>query len=126
MRKLIVILSALLIGLTVGCNKQQPEIESTQEPVSVYEEQQVVPVYKEVQADGDIIFEYGNISDEFYFYTIVNVEQGIYEYYFPAMHMDWPIVCDSLEDLNSVIDCHIEQAYPNGATFNVFTWTSNN
>ena len=75
--------------------------------------EQVVIVTREIQEDGDVIFEYGDVSDEYYFYTITNEEQGIYEYYFPAMHVDWPIVCDSLDELNNVIACHIEQAYPN-------------
>lgn len=75
--------------------------------------EQVVIVTREIQEDGDVIFEYGDVSDEYYFYTITNKEQGIYEYYFPAMHIDWPIECDSLEELQDVISCHIEQAYPN-------------
>ncbi len=91
--------------------------ESKQEQVVIaYEkesEREVVIVTREIQEDGDVIFEYGDVSDEYYFYTITNEEQGVYEYYFPAMHIDWPIECDSLEELNNVIACHIEQAYPN-------------
>lgn len=91
--------------------EEEPVVAAYEEP-----EEEIVIVTKEVQEDGDIIFEYGDVSDEFYFYIIVNIEQGVYEYYFPAMHVDWPIECDSLEELNNVVDCHIDQAYPN-ATF---------
>lgn len=91
----------------------QPVVEDV-----TYEEseEEIVPVTYEKQEDGDMIYDFGDVSDEYYFYIIINEEQGIYEYYFPAMHIDWPIECDSLEDLQSVISCHIEQAYPN-ATF---------
>ena len=87
-------------------------------PTITYEEpeEEIVPVYYEKQDDGDMIYDFGDVSDEYYFYIIINEEQGIYEYYFPAMHIDWPIECDSLEELQDVISCHIEQAYPN-ATF---------
>ena len=89
-----------------------------EQAVMAYEEQQepeevIVPVTYEKQEDGDMIYDFGDVSDEFYFYIIINEEQGVYEYYFPAMHIDWPIECDSLEDLQSVVMCHIEQAYPN-------------
>ena len=84
-------------------------------PTITYEEpeEEIVPVYYEKQDDGDMIYDFGDVSDEYYFYIIINEEQGIYEYYFPAMHIDWPIECDSLEELQDVIICHIEQAYPN-------------
>ena len=84
-------------------------------PTITYEEpeEEIVPVYYEKQEDGDMIYDFGDVSDEYYFYIIINEEQGIYEYYFPSMHIDWPIECDSLEELQDVISCHIEQAYPN-------------
>ena len=98
-------------------------IRETNEPVHTitYEEtnevsEEIVYVTYEKQDDGDIIYDFGDVSDDYYFYIIINEEQGIYEYYFPAMHIDWPIECDSLADLQSVVMCHIEQAYPN-ATF---------
>ena len=95
--------------------------ESKQQPVAevAYEEpeREVVYCLVERQPDGDKIINYGDVSDEFYFYVIINEEQGLYEYYYPAMHMDWPIECDSLEELQCVINCHIEQAYPNPTTF---------
>ena len=77
------------------------------------EEEIVVPVVYEKQEDGDMIYDFGDVSDEYYFYIIINEEQGVYEYYFPAMHVDWPIECDSLEELQSVVMCHIDQAYHN-------------
>jgi hypothetical protein len=90
--------------------------ESKQEQVVMtYEDKselEIIVTY-EKQEDGDMIYDFGDVSDEYYFYIIINEEQGIYEYYFPAMHIDWPIECDSLEDLQSVVMCHIEQAYPN-------------
>ena len=97
-------------------NKEQVVMAYEEEPVvAAYEEPEevIVPVTYEQQEDGDMIYDFGDVSDEYYFYIIINEEQGIYEYYFPAMHIDWPIECDSLEDLQSVVMCHIEQAYPN-------------
>ena len=94
--------------------------KANEQVVIAYEEQEseeeIVYVTYEKQDDGDMIYDFGDVSDEYYFYIIINEEQGIYEYYFPAMHIDWPIECDSLADLQSVVMCHIEQAYPN-ATF---------
>ena len=94
--------------------------KANEQVVIAYEEQEseeeIVYVTYEKQDDGDMIYDFGDVSDEYYFYIIINEEQGIYEYYFPAMHIDWPIECNSLEDLQSVVMCHIEQAYPN-ATF---------
>lgn len=94
--------------------------KANEQVVIAYEEQEseeeIITITYEKQEDGDMIYDFGDVSDEYYFYIIINEEQGIYEYYFPAMHIDWPIECNSLEDLQSVINCHIEQAYPN-ATF---------
>lgn len=98
-------------------------IRETNEPVQTitYEEtnevsEEIVYVTYEKQEDGDMIYDFGDVSNDYYFYIIINEEQGIYEYYFPAMHIDWPIECDSLSDLQDVIMTHIDQAYPN-ATF---------
>ena len=91
--------------------EEEPVVAAYEEPEEV-----IVPVYYEKQEDGDMIYEFGDVSNDYYFYIIVNEEQGIYEYYFPAMHIDWPIECDSLSDLQDVIMTHIDQAYPN-ATF---------
>ena len=99
-------------------------IDNLTESINKSKQEQVVMNYKdkseleitvtyEKQEDGDMIYDFGDVSDDYYFYIIINEEQGVYEYYFPAMHIDWPIVCDSLEDLQSVVMCHIEQAYPN-------------
>jgi hypothetical protein len=95
--------------------------KANEQVVIAYEEtnevsEEIVYVTYEKQDDGDMIYDFGDVSDEYYFYIIINEEQGIYEYYFPAMHIDWPIECNSLEELQDVISCHIEQAYPN-ATF---------
>ena len=87
--------------------------------------EEVVIVTKEVQEeivtitrkDYDcecIVFEYGDIHDESYFYAVVNIEQGVYEYYWPAADMF--IEHDSLAELNESITCHIDQEWPN-ATF---------
>ena len=98
-------------------------IRETNEPVQTitYEEtnevsEEIVYVTYEKQEDGDMIYDFGDVSDDYYFYIIINEEQGIYEYYYPAMHIDWPIECDSLSELHDVGMTHIEQAYPN-ATF---------
>lgn len=95
-------------------------IRETNEPVQTitYEEtnevsEEIVYVTYEKQEDGDMIYDFGDVSNDYYFYIIINEEQGIYEYYFPAMHIDWPIECDSLSDLQDVIMTHIDQAYPN-------------
>ena len=78
--------------------------------------EEIVYVTHEVQEDGDIIFEYGDVSDDSYFFVIVNIEEGVYEYYWPAMCEDWPLEYDSLAELNESITCHIDQEWPN-ATF---------
>lgn len=95
-------------------------IRETNEPVQTitYEEtnevsEEIVYVTYEKQEDGDMIYDFGDVSNDYYFYIIINEEQGIYEYYYPAMHIDWPIECDSLAELQDVIMCHIDQAYPN-------------
>jgi hypothetical protein len=111
------IVSICTLCIVSAIESLEDTIRETNEPVQTitYEEseEEIVIVTREIQEDGDVIFEYGDVSDEYYFYTITNKEQGIYEYYFPAMHIDWPIECDSLEELQSVVSCHIDQAYPN-------------
>ena len=97
-------------NLTESINKsKQEQVVMSYEDKSELE----ITVTYEKQEDGDMIYDFGDVSDDYYFYIIINEEQGLYEYYYPAMHIDWPIVCDSLEDLQSVVMCHIEQAYPN-------------
>ena len=99
-------------------------IDNLTESINKSKQEQVVMNYKdkseleitvtyEKQEDGDMIYDFGDVSDDYYFYIIINEEQGVYEYYFPAMHIDWPIECDSLSELQDVIMCHIDQAYPN-------------
>lgn len=96
------------IAKSINDSKQEQVVMTYEEP-----EEEIITVTYEKQDDGDMIYDFGDVSDEYYFYIIINEEQGIYEYYFPAMHIDWPIECDSLEELQSVVMCHIEQAYPN-------------
>ena len=117
----------ILVSMNINSYMQLKALDNIAKSINDSKQEQVVMTYEdkseleiivtyEKQDDGDIIYDFGDVSDEYYFYIIINEEQGIYEYYFPAMHIDWPIVCDSLEDLQSVVMCHIEQAYPN-ATF---------
>ena len=104
---------------TISLDELSAEQQQVMDIVTYNEpEGEIVIVTKEVQEDGDIIFEYGDIYDESYFYTVVNVEQGVYEYYWPAMceDCDQPLVYDSLAELNESITCHIDQEWPN-ATF---------
>ena len=108
----------LLFAIDNVADEVREANKANEQAVMAYEEQQepeevIVPVYYEKQEDGDMIYEFGDVSNDYYFYIIVNEEQGIYEYYFPAMHIDWPIECDSLSELQDVIMTHIDQAYPN-------------
>lgn len=96
---------------TITYNQPVVEDVTYEEP-----EEEIITVTREVQEDGDIIFEYGDISDDSYFFVIVNIEEGVYEYYWPAMSEDWPLEYDSLAELNESIICHIDQEWPN-ATF---------
>lgn len=114
------IVSICTLCIVSAIESLEDTIRETNEPVQTitYEEtnevsEEIVYVTYEKQEDGDMIYDFGDVSDDYYFYIIINEEQGIYEYYFPAMHIDWPIECDSLEELQDVIICHIEQAYPN-------------
>ena len=125
MRRLIATCAiVLLISMNINTYLEIKAIDNLTESINKSKQEQVVMNYKdkseleitvtyEKQEDGDMIYDFGDVSDDYYFYIIINEEQGVYEYYFPAMHIDWPIVCDSLEDLQSVVMCHIEQAYPN-------------
>lgn len=117
------IVSICTLCIVSAIESLEDTIRETNEPVQTitYEEtnevsEEIVYVTYEKQEDGDMIYDFGDVSDEYYFYIIINEEQGIYEYYYPAMHIDWPIECDSLSDLQDVIMTHIDQAYPN-ATF---------
>lgn len=114
----------ILVSMNINSYMQLKALDNIAKSINDSKQEQVVMTYedkseleitvtREVQEDGDMIYDFGDVSDEYYFYIIINEEQGIYEYYFPAMHIDWPIECDSLEDLQSVVMCHIEQAYPN-------------
>ena len=125
MRRLIATCAiVLLISMNINTYLEIKAIDNLTESINKSKQEQVVMNYKdkseleitvtyEKQDDGDMIYDFGDVSDDYYFYIIINEEQGVYEYYFPAMHIDWPIECDSLEDLQSVVMCHIEQAYPN-------------
>ena len=117
----------ILVSMNINSYMQIRALDNIAKSINDSKQEQVVMTYEdkseleitvtyEKQDDGDMIYDFGDVSDDYYFYIIINEEQGIYEYYFPAMHIDWPIECNSLEDLQSVISCHIEQAYPN-ATF---------
>ena len=114
----------ILVNMNINSYMQIRALDNIAKSINYSKQEQVVMTYEdkpeleitvtyEKQDDGDMIYDFGDVSDEYYFYIIINEEQGIYEYYFPAMHIDWPIECDSLEDLQSVVMCHIEQAYPN-------------
>ena len=114
------IVSICTLCIVSAIESLEDTIRETNEPVQTitYEEtnevsEEIVYVTYEKQEDGDMIYEFGDVSDDYYFYILINEEQGIYEYYFPAMHIDWPIECDSLAELQDVIMCHIDQAYPN-------------
>ena len=114
----------ILVSMNINSYMQIRALDNIAKSINDSKQEQVVMTYEdkseleitvtyEKQEDGDMIYDFGDVSDEYYFYIIINEEQGIYEYYFPAMHIDWPIECDSLEELQSVVMCHIEQAYPN-------------
>lgn len=114
------IVSICTLCIVSAIESLEDTIRETNEPVQTitYEEtnevsEEIVYVTYEKQEDGDMIYDFGDVSNDYYFYIIINEEQGIYEYYFPAMHIDWPIECDSLSELQDVIMCHIDQAYPN-------------
>lgn len=114
------IVSICTLCIVSAIESLEDTIRETNEPVQTitYEEtnevsEEIVYVTYEKQEDGDMIYDFGDVSDDYYFYIIINEEQGIYEYYFPAMHIDWPIECDSLSELQDVIMTHIDQAYPN-------------
>lgn len=96
---------------TITYNQPVVEDVTYEEP-----EEEIITVTREVQEDGDIIFEYGDVSDDAYFFIIVNIEEGVYEYYWPAMCEDWPLEYDSLTELQDSVICHIDQEWPN-ATF---------
>ena len=94
----------------VNESKQQQQVVDA---VAYEEPEEIVTVTYEKQEDGDMIYEFGDVSDDAYFFIIINEEQGIYEYYWPTMSEDWPLAYDSLEELNESIICHIDQEWPN-------------
>ena len=105
------------IANLISESKQQQQEQQVIYNITYKEpEEEIITVTREVQEDGDIIFEYGDVSDDSYFFVIVNIEEGVYEYYWPAMCEDWPLEYDSLAELNESIICHIDQEWPN-ATF---------
>lgn len=117
----------ILVSMNINSYMQLKALDNIAKSINDSKQEQVVMTYEdkseleitvtyEKQEDGDMIYDFGDVSDEYYFYIIINEEQGIYEYYYPAMHVDWPIECDSLSELQDVVITHIEQAYPN-ATF---------
>ena len=77
------------------------------------EEEIVVPVYYEKQEDGDMIYEFGDVCDDAYFFIIINEEQGVYDYYWPTMSEDWPLSYNSLSELQESVICHIDQEWHN-------------
>ena len=88
--------------------------EEEPEPISVaYEEPEevIVPVYYEKEASGAIFYTFGDmIIDKYAFGIMIHEEQGIYTYY---DYDDNRIECKSLAELQEVVMCHIDQAYPN-------------
>ena len=105
------------IANLISESKQQQQEQQVIYDITYEEpEEEIITVTREVQEDGDIIFEYGDVSDDAYFFVIVNIEEGVYEYYWPTMCEDWPLEYDSLAELNESIICHIDQEWPN-ATF---------
>ena len=77
---------------------------------------EVITITYEKQQDGDMIYEFGDVSNKAYFFIIINEEQGQYEYYWPAMREDYPLSYESLAELQESVICHIDQEWPN-ATF---------
>jgi hypothetical protein len=105
------------IANLISESKQQQQEQQVIYSITYEEpEEEIITVTREVQEDGDIIFEYGDVSDDSYFFVIVNIEEGVYEYYWPAMCEDWPLEYDSLAELQESVICHIDQEWPN-ATF---------
>lgn len=100
--------------LTANQQQQVMDIIANNKP-----EEEIVPVYYEKQEDGDMIYEFGNVSDRSYFFIIINEEQGVYDYYWPTMSEDWPLSYNSLSELQDSVICHIDQEWPN-ARFDVF------
>lgn len=106
-------------NLTESINKSNKANESVvityeEEPVVVaYEEPEevIVPVYYEKEASGAIFYTFGDmIMDKYAFGIMIHEEQGIYTYY---DYDDNRIECKSLAELQEVVMCHIDQAYPN-------------
>lgn len=89
--------------------KQEQVIDA----VAYKEPEVIVPVTYDKQEDGDMIYEFGDICDDAYFFIIINEEQGVYDYYWPAMSEDWPLSYDSLSELQESVICHIDQEWHN-------------
>ena len=92
--------------LTVNQQQQVMDIVTYNEPEEV-----IVPVYYEKEASGAIFYTFGDmIMDKYAFGIMIHEEQGIYTYY---DYDDNRIECKSLAELQEVVMCHIDQAYPN-------------
>ena len=94
--------------LSVNQQEQVMDLIANEEPEEV-----IVPVTYEKQEDGDMIYEFGDVCDDAYFFIIINEEQGVYDYYWPAMSEDWPLSYDSLSELQESVICHIDQEWHN-------------
>lgn len=93
--------------LTANQQQQQVmDIIANNEP-----EEEIVPVYYEKEASGAMFYTFGDlIMDKYAFGIMIHEGQGIYTYY---DYNDHRIECKSLSELQEVIMCHIDQAWPN-------------
>jgi hypothetical protein len=114
----------ILVSMNINSYMQLKALDNIAKSINDSKQEQVVMTYEdkseleitvtyEKQEDGDMIYEFGDVSDDSYFFIIINEEQGIYEYYWPAMSEDWPLEYDSLAELQDSVICHIDQEWPN-------------
>jgi hypothetical protein len=86
--------------------EEEPVVAAYEEP-----EEEIVPVYYEKEASGAMFYTFGDlIMDKYAFGIMIHKGQGIYTYY---DYNDHRIECKSLSELQEVIMCHIDQAWPN-------------
>lgn len=86
--------------------EKEPVVAAYEEPEEV-----IVPVYYEKEASGAMFYTFGDlIMDKYAFGIMIHEGQGIYTYY---DYNDHRIECKSLSELQSVVMCHIDQAYHN-------------
>lgn len=91
---------------TITYNQPVVEDVTYEEPEEV-----IVPVYYEKEASGAMFYTFGDlIMDKYAFGIMIHEGQGIYTYY---DYNDHRIECKSLSELQEVIMCHIDQAWPN-------------